>query len=75
MDFNNLIAIIDFAISQEREAADFYRSVGEREVQDGKKLLFLQFAAEEDKHRRLLENLKNRSTSRDAAIVDNYTFT
>jgi len=75
MDFNNLIAIIDFAISQEREAADFYRSVGEREIQDGKKLLFLQFAAEEDKHRRLLENLKNHSTSRDAAIVDNYTFT
>jgi rubrerythrin len=72
MDFDSLKGIIDFAISQEQEAADFYRSVGEREVQDGKKHLFLQFAAEEDKHRRLLENLKSGS---DAALVDTYTFT
>jgi rubrerythrin len=62
MDFKNLTAIIDFAISQEKEAADFYRSVGEKEVQEGKKHLFLQFADEEDKHRRLLENLKNSDT-------------
>lgn len=75
MDFNNLIAIIDFAISQEREAAEFYRSVAEKEAQDGKKHIFLQFAAEEDKHRRLLENLKSNSTSRDAALADDYTFT
>lgn len=75
MDFNNLIAIIDFAIAQEQEAADFYRYIGEREVQDGKKLLFLQFAAEEDKHRRLLENLKRGSISSDADLLERYTFT
>lgn len=59
MDFNSLTAIIDFAISQEQEAADFYRKIGEKEVQEGKKHLFLQFAGEEDKHRRILENLKS----------------
>ena len=75
MDFDSLKGIIDFAISQEQEAADFYRSVGEGEVQDGKKHLFLQFAAEEDKHRRLLENLKSGSGGSDAALVDTYTFT
>lgn len=75
MDFDNLIAIIDFAISQEGEAAEFYRSVAEKEAQDEKKDIFLQFAAEEDKHRRLLENLKSNSTSKDAALVDGYAFT
>lgn len=72
MDFNNLTAIIDFAISQEKEAADFYRSVGEKEVQEGKKHLFLQFAEEEDKHRRLLENLKNGDTE---TVTDAYPLT
>lgn len=59
MDFKNLTAIIDFAISQEKEAGDFYRSIGLKEAQEGKKHLFLQFADEEDKHRLLLENLKS----------------
>jgi rubrerythrin len=59
MDFNSLTAIIDFAISQEQEAADFYRRIGEKEVKEGKKHLFLQFAGEEDQHRRILENLKS----------------
>jgi rubrerythrin len=72
MDFNNLTAIIDFAISQEQEAADFYRRVGEKEAREGKKHLFLQFADEEDKHRRLLENLKNGDAGR---ALDDYPFT
>ena len=59
MDFNNLTAIIDFAISQEIEAADFYRKIGKNEALEEKKHLFLQFAGEEDKYRRILENLKN----------------
>jgi rubrerythrin len=62
MDFNNLAAIIDFAIFQEREAADFYRSVGAKEAREGKKEIFLRFADEEDKHRRMLENLKSGDT-------------
>jgi rubrerythrin len=71
MDFNNLTAIIDFAISQEQEAADFYRRIGSREAQEGKKHLFLQFAGEEDKHRRLLENLKSGDAG---GSLDNYPF-
>ncbi len=72
MDFYNLTAIIDFAISQEREAGDFYRSVCGKEAQEGKKHLFRQFADEEDKHRRLLENLKSGTTS---TALDDYRFT
>jgi rubrerythrin len=68
MDFNNLAAIIDFAISQEREAADFYRNVGDKEAREGKKEIFLRFADEEDKHRRLLENLKSGDTG--SALID-----
>jgi len=72
MDFTNLTAIIDFAISQEQEAGDFYRRIGEKEAREGKKHLFLQFAGEEDKHRRILENLK----SGDAGLVlADYRFT
>jgi rubrerythrin len=72
MDFNNLTAIIDFAISQEQEAADFYRAVGEKEAQEGKKHLFMQFADEEDKHRRILEGLKSGDAGQ--ALAD-YRFT
>lgn len=72
MDFKNLTAIIDFAISQEQEAADFYRTIGEKEAREGKKHLFLQFAGEEDKHRRILENLKSGDTGQ--ALAD-YPFT
>lgn len=72
MDFKNLTAIIDFAISQEQEAADFYRKVGEKEAREGTKDLFLQFADEEDKHRRLLENLKSGDTGK---ALDDYRFT
>ena len=72
MDFTNLTAIIDFAISQEQEAADFYRAIGEKEAQEDKKHLFLQFAGEEDKHRRLLENLQ--SGKAEGALED-YRFT
>ncbi len=71
MDFNNLIAIIDFAISQEQEAADFYRIVGEKETMKDKKHLFLQFAGEEDKHRLLLENLKSGDAG---STLDDYPF-
>ena len=58
MDFNNLTEIIDFAIAREKEAADFYRSVSEQENFSGKKEMFLEFAAEEQKHQTLLEDLK-----------------
>jgi rubrerythrin len=72
MDFHNLTAIIDFAITQEQESADFYRRVGEQEAREGTRDLFLQFAAEEDKHRRLLENLKGGGGG---GALDDYRFT
>ncbi len=59
MDFSDLNAIIDFAISQEVEAAEFYRSISGREAQKDKSLLFLQFAEEEEKHHQLLKKLKS----------------
>ena len=71
MDFNNLNEIIDFAISKEIEAAEFYRSVSEQESFSGKKEMFLEFAAEERKHQALLENLKSGSVD---PQVDEYQF-
>ena len=58
MDFKDLNEIIDFAISKEIEAADFYRDVSGQETFSGKKEMFLEFAAEEQKHQKLLEDLK-----------------
>ena len=58
MDFNNLNEIIDFAIAKEVEAEEFYRSVSEQESFAGKKEMFLEYAAEEKKHQKLLEDLK-----------------
>jgi rubrerythrin len=72
MDFDNLSAIIDFAISQEQEAADFYRMVGAKEAREGTRDLFLQFAEQEDGHRRLLENLKAGDAGSE---LDDYRFT
>lgn len=71
MEFTDLNAIIEFAISQEIEAAAFYRGVGATEAQEGKKELFLQFAEEEDKHRRLLEDLKK---GEGKLATDNYQY-
>lgn len=72
MDFSDLTDIIDFAISQEQEAADFYRRISEKEAQIDKKDLFLQFADEEEKHLKLLESLKSGST---ATALEDYRFT
>jgi rubrerythrin len=58
MDFNNLTEIIDFAITKEVEAEEFYRSVANQEAFAGKKEMFLEYAAEERKHQALLEDLK-----------------
>ena len=58
MEFTSLDDIIDFAISKERDASVFYREVSSRETLDDKKLIFLEFAAEEEKHATLLDALK-----------------
>lgn len=72
MDFKDLTAIIDFAISQEVEAFEFYRSVADKEALVGKRTMFLKLAAEEEKHRRLLENFKIGDVN---STIDKYKFT
>ena len=71
MDFNNLDEIIDFAIAKEVEAEEFYKSVSEQESFAGKKKMLLEYAAEEKKHQKLLEDLK---TGKVGKHLDEYTF-
>ncbi len=58
MEFKNLNDILDFAIEKEREAKQFYLDASEEESMSGNRTLFRDFAREEEKHERLLENLK-----------------
>ena len=55
MDFENLEALIRFAIEKEKEAAEFYESNSESDFMSGKKQMLKEFAAEERKHQRMLE--------------------
>lgn len=58
MDFKDLNAIIDFAIEKEQEATEFYEDASQQEQFSGKKVMLLEFAAEERKHEALLKDLK-----------------
>ena len=71
MDFNNLDEIIDFAIAREVEAEEFYKSVSEQESFAGKKQMFLEYAAEEKKHQKMLEDLKSGKVGKS---LDEYKF-
>ena len=60
MDRGKYEDILNAAIESEIEANRFYQQVAER-VKDGYlKDMFLAFAREEDKHRRILEGFRNR---------------
>ncbi len=56
MDFDNLQSIISFAIEKEKEAASFYEEHSVSEKMAGKKEMLLEFAAEERKHQKMLED-------------------
>ncbi|MCJ8502801.1 ferritin-like domain-containing protein [Desulfatitalea alkaliphila] len=71
MDFKNLDDIIDFAIEKEKEAADFYTGISGQERFSGKKQMLLEFAEQERKHQRLLEDLK---AGQVGAQLDDYKF-
>ena len=71
MDFNNLDEIIDFAIAREVEAEEFYKSVSEQESFAGKQQMFLEYAAEEKKHQKMLEDLKSGKVGKN---LDDYKF-
>ena len=59
MHFENLEAIVDFAIEKEREAVEFYQHISDNEEDfSGSKQMFAEFAAEEEKHEKILKEFK-----------------
>jgi rubrerythrin len=71
MDFTSLDDILDFAISKEVEAEQFYLSLCEEEALSGNRALFQDFAKEERKHADLLASLKAGGV---AEGIDDYEF-
>jgi len=71
MDFNSIDDILDFAIEKEIEAAEFYEDISEKEGFRDKKEMMRDFAAEERKHQKLLEDVKSGSLG---AQLDDYDF-
>jgi len=57
MDQKKFGEIIQFAVEKETEAADFYRRASQVAKFSGTKELFLDFAKQEEGHRKLLEDL------------------
>jgi rubrerythrin len=56
MSFDTFEEIMEYAISKEKEAAEFYENASEQEAFSGAKELFKSFALEERGHQKLLEN-------------------
>jgi rubrerythrin len=71
MEFENLTAILDFAIQKEVEAAEFYTDISKDEVFSGAGEMFEEFAREERKHQQMLENFKTRGLS---TSMEDYKF-
>jgi rubrerythrin len=65
MEFENLEAIVDFAIQKEREAAEFYQQISNDEEDfSGSKKMFAEFAQEEKKHEKILQEFKTKGVSK-----------
>ncbi|UCG04836.1 MAG: ferritin family protein [Desulfobacterales bacterium] len=60
MKFENMEAIVDFAIEKEIEAAEFYSNLSNEENFSGSSKMFAEFAEEERKHQELLEDFKTK---------------
>ena len=58
MKFDNLEAIIDFAIEKEIEASEFYLTASKEESFSGAKEMLESFSEEEKKHQTMLEKFK-----------------
>ena len=71
MEFENLEAILDFAIEKEMEAAEFYKSISRQEVFSGASKMFEEFAQEERKHKTMLEEFKTKGAT---ASMKKYDF-
>ncbi len=63
MPFENLKAIVDFAIQREKEAAEFYDSAGAETSMSGAREMLQEFAREERKHQRLLESIEEKGVA------------
>jgi rubrerythrin len=59
MQFENLDAILEFAIEKEIEAAQFYDDCSEMESLSGSRDMLKEFAVEERKHQAMLEDFKD----------------
>ena len=65
MHFENLEEIVDFAIEKEREAAKFYQEISDNEEDfSGSKKMFAEFAAEEQKHEKILQEFKTKGITK-----------
>ena len=71
MEFKDLNEILDFAIEKEKEAAEFYLNVSQMEQFSGKKEMLQEFATEERKHQKLLEDLQSGQVGHQ---LDDYKF-
>jgi len=58
MEFESLEAIVDFAIEKEIEAAEFYTDLSKETAFAGSAEMFTEFAQEEIKHQKMLEDFK-----------------
>ena len=56
---NTVDEILDYAIDQEQQAADFYRHLAERAEKGGMKDILLEFAEEEKRHKERLLAVKS----------------
>jgi rubrerythrin len=71
MEFENLAAILDFAIEKEIEAAEFYTDISKQEAFSGTRKMFEEFANEERKHQTMLEEFKTKGVT---ASMQDYNF-
>ena len=71
MGFESLEAIVDFAIEKEAEAAEFYAELSKEAGFRGSAKMFEDFAREENKHRKMLEDFKAQGV---AASITDYQF-
>ena len=56
---NTVDEILDYAIDQEQQAADFYQDVAQRVATAGMKKILLDFSEEEKQHKIILQNVKS----------------
>ena len=71
MQFENLQDILEFAIQKEVEAAEFYTGLSKEESFSGSGKMFAEFAVEERKHQKMLEQFRTKGVSEK---MDDYKF-